>query len=163
MHLHSSNNSPQFEQFSTVGDPFIFSQADWDQLFSNPSQNEAHDLSFSQPTGYQSLEQPVQPSNCVPFSQPTEHLQHGEPVPCANFLADPSSTEVWWLNQDIAPGNATMVSEAPLQQADLQSGSEEQIKNTIRPGDFQELKQAVDALGDRCEALEEAVPKLQDG
>ncbi len=144
----SLNTSPQFEQFSAVRDPFIFSQADWDQLFSNPSQNEAHDLSFSQPTGYQSLEQPVPPSNGVHFFQPTEHLQCGEPIPSANFLADPLSTEVWWLNQDVAPGNATMFSEAPLQQTDLQNGLEEQIKNTIRPGDFHELKEAVDALGD---------------
>lgn len=56
-----------------------------------------------------------------------------------------------------------MFPENPLPQANLQSGSEEETKNAIRPGEFQELKQAVDALGDRFEALEEAVPKLQDG
>ena len=152
----SWNASPQFEQFSTVRDPFVSSQPDWNLLFSNASHNEAHDLPFSQPTGCQSIEQPVQPSNGVPFSQPTEHLQYGEPVPStnSNFLADPSSTEAWWLNQDIAPGNATMFSEAPLQQADLQSGSEERAENTIRPEDFQELMQAVDALENRFEALE---------
>lgn len=161
--MMSWNASPQFEQFSTVRDPFVCSQPDWDPLFSNLPQNEVLDLSFSQPIDYQPFEQPVQPSNSVPFSQPTEHLQCGEPVLSANFLADPLSTDVWWLNQDVAPGNATTFLEAPLQQTDLQSGSEEQIKNAIRPGEFQELKQAVDALGDRCEALEEAVPKLQDG
>ena len=105
----------------------------------------------------------MQLSNCVPFSHPIEALQHAEPVPSSDFLADPSSRDVWWLNQDIATDSATMFPEDPFPQANLQSGSEEETKNAIRPGEFQELKQAVDALGDRFEALEEAVPKLQDG
>ena len=56
-----------------------------------------------------------------------------------------------------------MFSKAPLQQTDLHNGLEEQIKNTIRPGNFYKFKEAVDALGDRYKALEEAVPKIQDG
>jgi len=41
----------------------------------------------------------------------------------------------------------------------LQSDSEESIKTVIT---LQELKQAVSALENRCEALEEVVPKLQN-
>ena len=159
----SWNAPPQFEQFSTAQGPSVSFQPDWNQLFNDPLLNEAHKLSFSQPAGYQSFGQPVQPSNCVAFSQHTEHLQCGEPAPLSNFPADLLSTEVWLLHQDVAQGHATMVPENPLRQVDLQSGSEGQTKCASRPGEFQELKQAVEVLGDRCEALEDAVPKLQDG
>ncbi|KAL9124515.1 MAG: hypothetical protein Q9217_006160 [Psora testacea] len=158
----SWNAPPQFEQFSIAQGPSVSFQPDWNQLFNDPSLNKANNLSFSQPAGYQSFGQPVQSSNCVPFPHHTEHLRYGELAPLSNFPADLPSTEVWWLNQDIAPGHATMVPEDPLPQADLQGGSEEQIKNAVGPGKFQKLKQAMDALKDRCEALEKAVPKLQN-
>ena len=131
---HSSNNPPQFKS-----------------------------LPFSQPADYQSFRHPVQPSNCVAFPQPIEHQQCGEPIPSSNIVADPFSTDFWWLNQDVAPGCAAMASEDILPQTDLESGSDAQIKNAVMPGVLQELKRTVDALADRCRALEEAVSKLRNG
>lgn len=58
----SWNAPPQFEQLPIVQEPFASFQADCDRLFNNPSLNEAQHLYFSQPAGYQTLEQPVQPS-----------------------------------------------------------------------------------------------------
>ena len=66
-------------------------------------------------------------------------------------------------HQDVAPGCAAMASENILPQTHLESGSDVQIKNAAMPGELQVLNQAVDALADRCEALEEAVPKLWNG
>lgn len=38
-----------------------------------------------------------------------------------------------------------------------------QIKNAVMPSELQELKQAVNALRDRCDALEEVVLKRRKG
>ena len=70
------------------------------------------------------------------------------------------SVSSWEINQDDAPGCAAIASEDILPEKDLKSGPDAQIKNTIIPGELQELKRPLDALTDRCKALEVAVPKL---
>ena len=120
-------------------------------------------LSFSQAADYQAFKQPVQLSNCVPFPQSIEHQQCGETIPSSNIIADLSSADVWWLNQDVAPGCAAITSEDILPQTNLESGSDAQIKNAVMSGELQELKRAVNTLTDRCKALTETVPKLRNG
>jgi len=92
--IMSYNTQSQIKQSLTIQEPCGSFQPDWDQLLNDFSINQAYDFSFIQPTGYESFEQSVQPSNCAPLPQPIENEQCEDSVMLSDFLADPSSMKM---------------------------------------------------------------------